>query len=195
MTRVIIRLVGLALFLAGVAVLLPGDGAEAHQPPQNCFDFVTGGGWFAPTSLGGGQANFGFNAGFKSGAPPPPLQGELNYIDHNTGLHVHSTSVDTYDAFNCFDAVHQRDCADRVFSGSAEVNGAPGFSYSVEVVDDGEPGNVPKGSDRFIISVSGPAFAYHADSGGAPDAFTSPSDGIDGGNIQIHKACNGINPQ
>lgn len=195
MTWTIVRLAGLALFLATVAVLLPGDRAEAWPPPENCYDFVTGGGWFAPTSLGGDRANFGFNAGYKNGAPPPPLRGELNYIDHNAGLHVHSTSVDTYAAYGCFDAVHQRECADRVFSGSAEVNGVPGFSYTVEVVDDGEPGNVPKGWDRFIISVSGPGFAYHADSGGAPSAFTPPSDGIDGGNIQIHKACNGVNPK
>lgn len=196
MKWVIIRMAGFILLLAGAAVSLPGYESEAHPVPSPCFDFVTGGGWLTPTPSGNDHANFGFEAGYKNGAPPPPLMGNLNYIDHNTGMHVKATSVDTYDAFSCFDAVHGIECADRTFSGSAEVNGVAGYSYRAEVVDDGEPGNVPKGHDRFILTVSGPGgFSYHADSGGAPNAFTPPSDGIDGGNIQIHKPCNGVNPQ
>ncbi|MBZ5559242.1 MAG: hypothetical protein LAO77_18370 [Acidobacteriia bacterium] len=187
-TRTLFRSFSIAVLLAS-ALILRGHIVGAWQPPANCYDFVTGGGWFTPTQSGTDQANFGFNAGYKNGAPPPPLMGELNYIDHNTGMHVHSTSVDDYNASSCFDAVHDVECADRSFSGTAEVNGVGGYSYIVEVVDDGEPGNVPKGHDRFIITVGGPGLSYHSDSGGAPDAFTPPSDGIDGGNIQIHKSC------
>ncbi len=195
MKWVIIRVAGLVLLLTGVAVSLPGPDSEAHPVPSPCFDFVTGGGWFTPTPEGDAKANFGFEAGYKNGEPPPPLMGNLNYIDHNTGMHVKATSVDTYTAYACFDAVHGVECADRAFTGSAEVNGAPGYSYTAEVVDDGEPGNTPKGWDRFILTVSGPGLSYRADSGGAPDDFIPPSDGIDGGNIQIHKPCNGINPK
>ncbi|PYT06225.1 MAG: hypothetical protein DMF49_11835 [Acidobacteria bacterium] len=195
MKRMIIRRAGLLLLLAGGAVWLLGHDSQAHPVPSPCYDFVTGGGWFTPTPLGIGKANFGFNAGYKNGEPPPPLMGELNYIDHNNGMHVHSTSVDAYYGFNCFDACAGKDCADRQFFGDATVNGVPGYRYGVEVIDDGEPGNVPKGHDRFIINVTGPDISYHADSGGAPNACTPPSDGIDGGNIQIHKPCNGVNPK
>ncbi|MBI4638169.1 MAG: hypothetical protein HY727_17675 [Candidatus Rokubacteria bacterium] len=200
MKWVILRMAGLVFLLTGVAVSMPGHDSEAHPVPSPCFDFVTGGGWFAPTPDSdpdnpNQRANFGFEAGYKNGEPPPPLMGNLNYIDHNTGMHVKATSVDTYDAFACFDTVHNTECADRTFSGSAQVNGVAGYAYRAEVVDDGEPGNVPKGHDRFIITVSGPGLSYHADSGGAPSAFTPPSDGIDGGNIQIHKPCNGVNPK
>ena len=73
MRWVMVRMAGLVLVLTGVAVLLPGRGAEAWPPPSNCFDFVTGGGWFTPTPLGNDKANFGFNAGYKNGPPPPPL--------------------------------------------------------------------------------------------------------------------------
>src|SRR6266446_4152248 len=171
----IIRMAGLVVVLAGVAVLLPGRGAEAWSvpPPSPCLDFATGGGWFTPTPLGNDKANFGFNAGYKNGTKVP-LKGELNYIDHNNGMHVHSTSVDTYTAYDCFDAVHGKDCDDRVFTGSATVNGASGYTYRVEVIDEGEPGNVPKGHDRFTITVSGQGLSYFADSGGAPNEFTSP---------------------
>ena len=98
-----------------------------------------------------------------------------------TGMKLKATSVTTYQAFNC------TDCADRFFGGDAEVNGVPGFLYSVEVLDGGEPGNAPKGEDRFIIAVSN---GYQADSGGI--GFQNPATGqtgIDNGNIKIHKNC------
>jgi len=180
------------LMLLAITAWFPTGTAEAWPPPSPCLDFVTGGGWFSPTPLGTDKANFGFEAGYKN--TNQPLRGNLNYIDHNNGMHVKATSVDTYDAFNCFDATHGIECADRTFTGSAEVNGVSGYSYTARVVDDGEPGNVPKGHDRFALTVSGPNLTYVADSGGAPDAFTPPSDGIDGGNIQIHKSC-GANPK
>ena len=182
----IIRIAGLVLLLAGVAVLLPGDGTEAWTVPANCYDFTTGGGWFTPTPSGNDKANFGFEVGYKNGPPPPPLRGNLNYIDHNTGMHVKATSVDTYTAYSCTDA-SGRDCDDRAFSGSATVNGATGYSYAAEVIDDGEPGNKPKGHDRFMLTVSGPGLFYTADSGGAP--CTASTCGIDGGNIEVHKEC------
>jgi len=177
------------LLLVVLTAWLSTGTAEAWPPPSPCLDFVTGGGWFSPTPLGSDKANFGFEAGYKN--TNQPLRGNLNYIDHNNGMHVKATSVDTYEAFSCTD-FNGNECADRVFTGSAEVNGASGYSYTAEVIDDGEPGNVPKGHDRFRLSVSGPGLSYIADSGGAP--AVGPTDGIDGGNIQIHKSC-GANPK
>lgn len=180
----------LALGVALVSVYWIPSLLYAHPVPNPCYDFVTGGGWFAPTPLGPGRANFGFNAGYRTEGGE--LKGHLNYIDHNTGLHVSSTSVDAYGGFNCNE--NGKECADRSFQGSAKVNGNDGYYYLVEVIDTGEPGNAPKGRDRFRIVVSGPDLGYTADSGGA---FSCSGDacGIDGGNIQIHKPCNGVNPQ
>lgn len=180
--RNLIRIAALVGLVGAVTATAPAPPAAAHVVPSPCFDFVTGGGWFAPAGSGPERANFGFEVGFKNGAPPPPLMGELNFIDHNTGMHVKITSVDTYDAVPCSAPCE----GDRTFTGSAEINGVPGFSYRVEVIDAGEPGNAPKGQDRFIITLSN---GYHADSGGF--GFMNPPDqtGIDGGNIQIHKPC------
>lgn len=182
MTWRAIRTAGLVFLLIGGFVYLSNQKAGAHEVPSPCFDFVTGGGWFAPAGAGPDRANFGFNAGFKGPNQTEP-SGHLNYIDHNDGMHVSSTSVDTYEAFAC-----EPDCADRRFTGTAKVNGVSGFSYAVEVIDAGEPGNAPKGKDRFIITVSGPGLGYHADSGGF-GSCSGDSCGIDGGNIEIHKSC------
>ncbi len=174
--------------LLASALALGAHIVHAWAPPPNCYDFVTGGGWFTPTgSPGTDQANFGFNAGYKNGAPPPPLEAHFEFIDHNTGMKVHINGADSYAAYSCNDR-DGNDCADRVITGSsqAEIDGVGGYGYSIEVVDDGEPGNVPKGHDRFRITLTN---GYAADSGGAPNMYASPSDGIDGGNIQIHKSC------
>lgn len=184
MTRLINRL-GFVILLLSMILLPLHYWAKAHPVPSPCMDFVTGGGFFffgLPK-----QANFGFNAGFKGPNQTAP-SGHLNYIDHNDGMHVSSTSVDSYEGFACGDACG--DCADRVFGGTAKVNGVPGYTYLVEVIDAGEPGR----HDRFRITVTGPGgFFYTADSG---DGFPCcPADGIDGGNIQIHKPCNGISPK
>jgi hypothetical protein len=183
------RLFRVALGMLVLGLLSGGTNNVDGAVPNPCYDFVTGGGWFSPTPLGPGRANFGFNAGYKNGEPPPPLRGELDYIDHNNGMHVKATSVDSYVGFNCNE--NGKDCADRVFEGGAEINGVGGFGYTVEVIDHGEPGNAPKGDDRIIVSLSN---GYYADSGGAFLHNPPDQNGIDGGNIQVHKPCNGVSP-
>jgi len=66
------------------------------------------------------------------------------------------------------------DPEERVITGTAEVNGVPGFTYKVEVIDNGEPG---RGIDAFSISVSN-GYAAGFEYGDGP---------IAGGNIQLHK--------
>jgi hypothetical protein len=82
---------------------------------------VTGGGFI---TVGTSRANFGFNAGFKARATVP--EGHLNYIDHNTGMHVKATRVTVY--------VEGISKTSRHFEGEAELNGVAGFTYP------GDPG-------------------------------------------------------
>ena len=79
--------------------------------------FMTGGG-----RLGTGRniATFGFNAGPRGGS----LKGQVQYIDHAQGLHVHSTGITSYDGFD-----GQPMC--RTFSGPARVNNGDGFTVTV----------------------------------------------------------------
>ncbi len=123
------------------------------KPPVVKKDFVTGGGFI---NKDGSKANFGFVAGFKPGKTI--VSGQLNYIDHSTGMHVKSESVTGYGGSG----------VTRTFSGTASVNGAGSFAFSVTVSDNGEPG---KGIDTFSISLSN---GYSA------------SGTLAGGNIQLH---------
>lgn len=116
-------------------------------------DFVTGGGFI---NIDSGKANFGFVAGFKPNHDT--VSGHFNYIDHAARIHVKSTSITAYeDAGNT-----------RTFSGEATVNGASGFTFTVAVTDNGEPG---RGADTFSIEMSN---GYKA------------SGVLAGGNIQLH---------
>lgn len=130
-------------------------GCPGCPPAPACHDFVTGGGWIG---VGNSRANFGFNAGFKGGS----MDVHFNYIDHNTGVHMKAISITEYVATGP---------TSRRFKGSAEVNGVPGYTYEIEVADNGEPG---RNMDTISIRFSN---GYSA--GGA----------LAGGNIQLHKPC------
>jgi len=121
-------------------------------------DFATGGGWITGTPSGA-KGNFGVGGGIKNGA----LWGHLTYFDHGpNGPKVKGTSVTGYAIV---------DSVTRHIEGTAEVNGQGGFTYQVDVSDNGEPGR----NDTFSIVLSN---GYHA------------SGRLDGGNIQLHKPCN-----
>ncbi len=119
-------------------------------------DFVTGGGWITGTPSRD-KANFGVAGGFKNGA----FWGHLTYIDHGNGMRVKGTGVTGYTIVSP---------NTRTINGTAEINGQGGFTYSVTVVDNGEPGK----SDQFTIMLSN---GYSA---GGPQG---------GGNIEIHDPC------
>jgi hypothetical protein len=153
-------------------VIVPGVAdvviASAHAditcasppPPPPCpgADFVTGGGWITGTPTGA-RANFGVGGGIKNGA----LWGHLTYVDHGTGgPKVKGTGVTAYSAV---------DPTTRHIEGTAEVNGVGGFTYSVDVSDNGEPGR----SDTFSITLS--------------NGYTAAGTLGGGGNIQLHQPC------
>jgi len=154
-----------------------------HEQPE-CFDFVTGGGWFEPRFEGGPpqRVNFGFNAGYRTTGGE--LKGHVNFVDHNDGTHIKGLNVDAY--WRLGDP--QSLC--RMFQGDAEMNGTTGLRYHVEVCDYGEPGR----DDRFRIIVMDAAgtqlyFADDSSSAKVCDANEPRCGDLDGGNIQLHKPC------
>lgn len=127
----------------------------ACPPPVG--DFVTGGGWI--TGPSGARANFGVAGGIKNGG----FWGHLTYIDHApSGPKVKGTGVTSYEVTGP---------TSRRISGTAEINGVGGFTYTVDVTDNGEPGR----NDTFSITLSN---GYSA-------AGT-----LAGGNIQLHAKSN-----
>jgi hypothetical protein len=76
-------------------------------------------------------------------------------------MKVHGTGVTAYTATGP---------TSRHIEGTAEVNGVAGFTYQVDVADNGEPGR----SDTFSIRLS--------------NGYTA-SGTLGGGNIQLHKPC------
>jgi len=126
-------------------------------PPPGCTgaDFVTGGGWITGTPSGA-KGNFGVAGGIKQGA----FWGHLTYIDHGPGgPHVKGTGVTAYSVTNP---------TTRHIEGTAQVNGQDGFTYQVDVVDNGEPGR----NDQFALHLSNDYAA---------------SGTLGGGNIQLHQ--------
>jgi hypothetical protein len=130
-------------------------------PPPTCPDFVTSGGWIVGTPSSA-RANFAVAGGVKDGAP----WGHLNYIDHGSGgPKVKGTGVLRYGAPDPTTRP-----TTRWIEGTAEINGQSGFTYRVEVADEGEPGR----DDTFALSLS--------------NGYTA-SGKLTGGNIQLHNSC------
>lgn len=114
---------------------------------------MTGGGWITGTPSGA-KGTFGVAGGIKNGA----FWGHLTYIDHGNRMKVRGTGVTAYEVV---------DETTRRIRGSAELDGRAGFTYEVEVSDNGEPGR----GDRFTVRLSN---GYQA------------SGTLGGGNIQLH---------
>jgi hypothetical protein len=135
---------------------------QPAPPPPGCTgsDFVTGGGWITGTPSGA-KGNFGVAGGVKQGAS----WGHLTYLDHGpNGPKVKGTGVTAYSVVNA---------TTRHIEGTAEVNGVSGFTYAVDVADNGDPSHR---TDTFSIQLSN---GYTA--GGT----------LGGGEIQLHQPeCN-----
>ena len=116
-------------------------------------NFMTGGGYIVAKNDHG---NFGFWAGFKPGKST--LSGQLNYMDHDTRMHVKSRDITSYSGSG----------NTRTFSGNAQINGVYGYTFTVTATDNGNPG---AGKDMFSIHLSN---GYSA------------SGVLAGGNIKLH---------
>jgi hypothetical protein len=115
-------------------------------------DFVTGGGWITQSDA---KDTFGVAGGIKNSA----FWGHLTYIDHGTGMQVKGTGVTAYTGTGLA----------RHIEGNAEVNGQTGFTYQVDVTDNGEPG---RNNDTFAIQLS--------------NGYSAAGSLLQGGNIQLH---------
>jgi hypothetical protein len=131
--------------------------APNPPPPAGCpgSDFITGGGWITGTPSGA-RGNFAVAGGTKPG------WGHLTYIDHGDGPRVKGTGVTKYVIV---------DATTRHIEGTAEINGQSGYTYSVDVSDNGEPGR----GDGFTLLLS--------------NGYRASSTHLDGGNIQLHTPC------
>jgi hypothetical protein len=113
----------------------------------------------------GDSRNFGFvaqpdnNNGFK---------GNLNYMDKTNNIHLTSTSITFVSILS--------DNKHATFDGTATVNGTSGYTFRVDVEDNGNPGT---GLDRFRIRFSGPT-SYDS------NAFAANGGLLTSGNITIH---------
>jgi streptogramin lyase len=140
--------------------------------------FVTGGGWItspagaylANSSLTG-QANFGFNARYKSGATVPTGNTEFQFP--GAGLNFHATSYDWL--------VITTNQAQ--FQGSGTINGAGNYGFLVTALDNGAttPGDI-----RLEIwdKDNGNAVVYDTQPGAPVTA--APTTALGGGRIQVH---------
>ncbi|MEO5803204.1 MAG: post-COAP-1 domain-containing protein [Verrucomicrobiota bacterium] len=128
--------------------------------PSPCDDRVTGGGFIITSS--GAKGNFGVHGGIQNGR----LWGGLNYIDHGTGMHVHSIEITNYEVIGL---------RTRRITFAVTINDTVGIAV-VTVTDNGEPGT----RDLFQIELS---TGYSA--GGQLGGTIKPGGG---GNIQLHKA-------
>ena len=148
---------------SGDEVILAGahsdiNGCPGCPPAPQCEDFVTGGGWIKCSV---DRASFGFNAGLKPNASFPEVH--FNYIDHGTGMHMKATTITVYAEGSSKTTRH--------LEGAAEIDGLPGFTYKIDVADNGEPG---RSTDYLSVELSN---GYKA---------AGP---LAGGNIQLHKPC------
>ncbi len=128
----------IVLSLAGIALMA----LMISQSSACITGKVTGGGHGKlpyPESTGIPGGSFGFNVMYEEGMTAP--KGELEYVDHATGMNVHGhTMTDMWVS------------ADHImawFTGECTIDGIPGFTFRVDVVDNGEPGK----DDHFKIQL------------------------------------------
>ena len=139
--------------------------------PPHCAIKVTGGGQISvpnpdqgdADATGTGRASFGFNA--KPDKSGDDAQGEFNYLNHVTGLHVEGRVTDVEVIAT------NPDGSPKTVRLSGTCRRRAGCTFSVTVEDHGEPGR----SDQFGIAVTGALFELRSQRV------------ISRGNIQFHK--------
>lgn len=155
---------------------IDGDYSNNHCHLEVSIHEILGGG----KVTGGGQcivgddtevpsASFGFNAMWFSRDAYP--KGELNYIDHTTGMHVHIHDLTYLEVWEDLPGNKPWPLRKARFEGPCTIDGVGGYYANVYVEDNGEPGTF----DKFQISLS--------------TGYVGGSDTVEMlvGNIQIHK--------
>jgi hypothetical protein len=169
------------LYLMGAAgvvwsLTLAGDVARAHEAGP--CDFITGGGFIVRDS--GAKASFGNAGGCKHGSP---TWGHLNYVDHGTGLHVHSDVITGYFFVDNFgpDPKTRQPRGSRIVCGRAQTNEFGDVDFAMLKIDKGEPGV----DDEFRLRLTqGGVTVYTTE---YDSDYTLGGSGSGGGNEQLHK--------
>jgi len=162
------KLLVMLLILAMMSMTVTGVYAKGCGPKNGK---VTGGGQIA---IPGGKASFGFNA-MKFSRDDGP-KGELQYIDHVSGIKVHAHELEELYVAEYLEGNKPYPMRISRFEGPCTVNNEDGYWVIVWVVDQGEPGKM----DQFYIDVTGPGDYHYENPQGVDVTIIS-------GNIQIHK--------
>ncbi|MFX1495579.1 MAG: post-COAP-1 domain-containing protein [Promethearchaeota archaeon] len=159
--RISLSLIGLTLMVLMVSSVF------ACEPPET--GKITGGGHGKIGENGIPGGSFGFNVMWFSKDPAP--KGELEYVDHDTGMNVHAHSIEYLEVWEELIGNKPWPLRKGIFGGPCTIDGESGFTFDVYIEDNGEPGK----NDVFKITLS---TGYIGGSDIEP---------ILCGNIQIHK--------
>ena len=122
----------LVLVSASVLISRSADGHEEEGDPAN--DRITGGGWIL--NAAGKKCTFSVGGAIKDGKP----WGHLNFIDHETGMHVKAHTMMSYTMINQ---------NERRMQGHCTINGEGDYGFTVFAADNGEPGS----NDSFHLFI------------------------------------------
>jgi len=128
------------------------------EPVVSTFGKVTGGGFILDGTV---KHSFGFKIHYNDNGNAT-LKGQLQFVAHDGNMNYHGNGVST--------VVVTGNKAE--FTGVGWLNGTEGYSYTVKVVDSGNPG---QGKDTFSIEITSDSFTYEY------------SGDLAGGNITVHE--------
>ena len=134
------------------------------DPIVNTFGKVTGGGFFLLDETETLKHSFGFNIHYDDKGHAT-MKGQLQFVDRNGNMNFHGNEVSSL-------VVDENGA---VFTGLGLLNGEEGYSYRVEVVDNGNPG---RENDFFSIEIT---------EEGSDSAMYDVSGTLAGGNIKVHE--------
>ncbi len=128
------------------------------DPVVSTFGKVTGGGFILDGTV---KHSFGFNIHYDDNGNAT-MKGQLQFVAHDGTMNYHGNGVSTLEVTE----------NKAVFTGSGLLNGTEGYSYTVKVVDNGDPG---RGNDTFSIKITSNSYTYEY------------SGTLAGGNITVHE--------
>lgn len=109
---------------------------------------ITGGGHGKIGDNGIPGGSFGFNVMWFPGDPGP--KGELEYVDHDTGMKVHAHVMEYLDVWEELVGNKPWPLRKGNFGGPCTIDGEEGYTFDVYIEDNHEPGK----DDVFRIRLS-----------------------------------------
>ncbi|MCI0379173.1 MAG: Ig-like domain-containing protein [Gemmataceae bacterium] len=135
-------------------------------PTTSVAGKITGSG-----SLDDGLRRFDIHVDSKESRGRFEIHGDIEYWDHQHGLHLESTSITSLSI--------SENGRVGIITGAARVNGRTGYTFTVIIEDNGEG---VRSEDKFRILITGPdGFQYDSID------WASAAGIVEGGNIQIHR--------